>query len=258
MNGNRHATKKELFFIVSIFIPVMAIVFGCILLFSDTLFNRAFAITYVVLPLISIVLLSLIIFAVKKTIPKIILTIVVLVVFGASFLIWSTFGTFESLRYTKDEKAGESYTEVCEAFAPMPTLEEIGAYTQVEHYDYFSNYVGIFTCDADTLIVHYNADEYQAQKGLLESKYVFQKDEMTALNYICEPSVEIDGYLFRALDITGEYGFEVYYPKKLVFVVTNDRENTISYIAFCDDDLDYIESLEEFLLNDCGWKHIIK
>ena len=81
---------------------------------------------------------------------------------------------------------------------------------------------------------------------------------MTSCGYTCNPFAKINDYSFRVLDINEEYSLEIDYPKRLVFIATNDQDNSISYTAFYDDDLDYIESLEEFLLNDCGWKYIIK
>ncbi|MBQ4120656.1 MAG: hypothetical protein IJD35_01440, partial [Clostridia bacterium] len=64
-------------------------------------------------------------------------------------------------------------------------------------------------------------------------------------------------YSFRTLDVN-EYGSEIQYPQRMVFIATNDQSNSIAYTAFYNNDLDYIESLEAFLLRDCGWKHIIK
>ena len=251
-------TKKLLSWFASILFPVFAIAVGCFLLFADAVFNLSFAVTYVIVPMVSIALLALIIFEVKKALPKVILTVFVLIAFVVSFLFSSALGTFEMLTYKQNAEIGENYTEVCEAFVSMPTLEEVGNYTKVEHYDYFSSCFGIFTCDADTLIVHYDSTEYQEQKNLLDSKYVFQKVEMTSCGYTCNPFAKINDYSFRVLDINEEYGLGLDYPKRLVFIATNDQDNSISYTAFYDDDLDYIESLEEFLLNDCGWKHIIK
>jgi hypothetical protein len=49
---------------------------------------------------------------------------------------------------------------------------------------------------------------------------------------------------------------EFNYPKRLMFVATNDETNEIVYLSFYDDDLDYIVSLGDFLIDDCGWKHI--
>ena len=74
---------------------------------------------------------------------------------------------------------------------------------------------------------------------------------MSAHGFDCDPTVELDGYFFRTLSIE-----EFNYPKRLMFVATNDETNEIVYLSFYDDDLDYIVSLGDFLSDDCGWKHI--
>ena len=254
----RISKKRVIIFFITAILPILSIALGCLLLFADTLFNMAFFITHVAIPTISIAFLAMIIFSKRRVVVKTLLTIFVLFAFIVSFLISSMVGTFEMLTYKSDDEIGQTYTDVCQNFDSMPTLEEVGNYTKVEHYDYFSSCFGIFTCDADTLIVHYDSTEYQKQKNLLDNKYVFQKGEMMSCGYTCNPFAKINDYSFRVLDINEEYGLEIDYPKRLVFIATNDQDNSISYTAFYDDDLDYIESLEEFLLNDCGWKHIIK
>lgn len=42
----------------------------------------------------------------------------------------------------------------------------------------------------------------------------------------------------------------------MYLIATNDATREIVYLFFFDDDLDYIEDLDEFIRNDCGWKHI--
>ena len=254
----RISKKRVIIFFITAILPILSIALGCLLLFADTLFNMAFFITHVAIPTISIAFLAMIIFSKRGVVVKTLLTIFVLFAFIVSFLISSMVGTFEMLTYKSDDEIGQTYTDVCQNFDSMPTLDELGDYTKVEHYDYFSSTFGIFTCDADTLIVYYDSDEYQKQKNLLDSKYVFQKVEMTSRGHTCNPFAKINDYSFRVLDVNEEYGLEIDYPKRLVFIATNDQDNSISYTAFYNDDLDYIESLEEFLLNDCGWKHIIK
>lgn len=253
---NKITFLKVLAWSASILLPVLAVSLGCSLLFFGTIFNIAFAVTFLLIPVISIALLALILFSKKKAFSKVVRIIFVLVVFAVSFLLSRMVGTFE-IMHEQNTEIEKSYTEVCEDFAPMPTLEELGHYTRVEHYDYVSTTFGIFTSEADTLIVHYDSADYQEQKAFLDNKYAFQKEDMTALEYACVPSATINGYSFRVLDID-EYGSEIQYPKQMVFIATNDQSHSIAYTAFCDDDLDYIESLEDFLLNVCGWKHIIK
>ena len=45
-------------------------------------------------------------------------------------------------------------------------------------------------------------------------------------------------------------------PKRLGFVATNDATGEIVYLSFWNDDVDYIKNLPEFILENCGWRHI--
>ena len=64
-----------------------------------------------------------------------------------------------------------------------------------------------------------------------------------------------DSVTHGALSVEDErYGYS--YPKKMGFVGTNDQTCEIVYLSFADDDLDYIESLSDFISNSCGFKHI--
>lgn len=254
----RISLKKVVALLFAILLPVLTIALGVLMLICDMIFNTAFAITYVILPLVFIGLIVLVVFKVKRTALKWILTILLLGVYVVAFLFSSAFGTYEFLFYEKNADVEEEYAELCKGYSMLPTLEEVGAYTEVEYYDYFSSTLGFFSWDAYTLIVHYDSAEYQKQKAFLETKYVFQKEEMKEFEYSCQPFAEINGYTFRVLDISGEYGNQINYPKSLVFIATNEQSQSISYTAFSDADLDYIVSLEEFLLSDCGWKYIIK
>jgi len=245
-------------------LPAAAMGLGVLLLFANTVFNLAFAVTYVIIPLTSVLLIGWIAFVGKKALVKALLIVAVLVVFAVSFLYSSIIGTFEMLEHSENGEIGEDYSETCDAFPSMPTVAELTDYVGIEHYDYFSSCFGFFTCDADTLIVTYEPLEYQKQKALLDDRYVFQEDKITVTDEKTlmpiprDPYFTVGDYSFRLLAIGSEYGSETYYPKRMIFIATNDRESSISYTAFCDDDLDYIESPEEFLLNDCGWKYIIR
>jgi len=254
----RFTAKRIIAFIISILLPVAVITLGALLFSGDAIFNKSIVITYVIVPLAAVALLALVIFALNKVALKVLLSVLVLIIFAVSFLWSNLIGTFELFSYSKNEEIGKFYAEAREQFPIMPTLNEVGKYTKAEHYDYFSTACIIFDCDADTLMLHYDAEEYEKQKALLDIKYVFQTEDFSEHGYSVKPSATIDGYNFRAIDTSRNSGYELYYPKKLVFIATNDSKNIIAYTAFYEDDLDYIEDLEEFLKNDCGWKHIIK
>lgn len=259
MNKTTHFTGKRIFaFIISILPPIGAVALGILLLSGDAIFNKAFVITYIIVPISAVALLAIVIFATNRVALKVLLSVIVLIIFAVSFL-WSSFiGLFETLSYSKNDEIGEFYAESREQFPVMPSLDGVGEYSKAEHYDYFSTACLIFDVDADTLMLHYDAEEYEKQKALLNSKYVFQTGAASVYEYSVNPTAVIDGYTFRMLDISDENPYKLYYPKTMVFIVTNDEKNTISYTCFDNDDLDYIEDLEEFLKNDCGWKYIIR
>ncbi|MBP3392160.1 MAG: hypothetical protein J6L76_05155 [Clostridia bacterium] len=257
MHQPKITTKRLIACFISMLLPVLAMALRCFLLFADTIFNLAFAITYLIIPVAFIGFFALIIFSSEKKFGKIILIFFVLGAFVVSFFISSFIGTFEQFSYYKNEKIGKHYTQVCADFDLMPTLKEIGNYVQIEHYDYFSQSGLIFTCDADTLIVSYTDEEYQKQKALLDDRYVFQEEPVSS-DYTWEPYAEIQNYAFRMLCIEDESSMKINYPKKIIFIATNDQQRSIAYTAFYDDDLDHIQSLEPFLLKECGWKHIVK
>jgi hypothetical protein len=241
--------------IVAALLPVAGIAFGCILLLGDTIFNLSFGITFVVIPLVAITFLALIIFSEWKTLAKSCFVILILLGFIPLFLTSTMYTHLEMMIYEQDDTIGESYREACDMFPTLPTMGELGSHTKAEHYEYVSAF-GIFGDEADTLIVHYDTDEYQAQKAMLEEKFVFENDESEGVQYACE----LEGYSFRMLDtdFEGEYAHEVDYPQRVILIATNDQTKTIAYTAFRNDELDYITSLEEFLLRDCGWKYILK
>ena len=68
-----------------------------------------------------------------------------------------------------------------------------------------------------------------------------------------ERTTDIDGYSFRMLS-TDEY--DMNYPKDVALIATNDETKEIVYLSFHDQDIDYIDSMDKFILDDCGWKHI--
>ncbi len=253
--------KKFLAFLIAALIPIAAVALGVFGLSANALPTTSFLITFILLPVLFIGLIALVIFKFKNAFIKVLTVMILLALFVVSLVGTYIVGRFEVFRqFENEEAAAPFYTQFCEGYSTMPTLIELGDYSEVEYYYYFSQTLSIFTCDAFTLIAHYDAESYEAEKRALEENYFFQEGEMIGYdNNNCLPTAQIGDYNFRALDTTGEHypDYEIDHPKKLVIISTNDVDQTISYTAFYDDDLDYILSLEEFLLTDCGWKYII-
>lgn len=238
-------------FILAALLPLAAIGLGVILIAADTIMNGTFIMSYIVLPVLTLLLLMGCIFGNKRIVTKIVLSILILVVFVFLFQLLYVIGKYEALSIYEDDQISPHYTQVEKQAATMPSLSEIGKPVHMTYCNYYSQQMIIFTCDVDYLICQYDDNEYIIQKEQLEEKYTFRVDKMSAHGYDCDPTVELDGYFFST--ISGE---DFYYPKRLMFIATNDDTNEIIYLSFYDDDLDYIVSLVDFLNDECGWKHI--
>lgn len=257
MERSKRITKHRMIaFLAALLIPTLAMALGVILLLTDILWNISFIVSFLVLPAGMILLLALLMFSNKKRFLKVILTLLLMTAFIIVFLGATVFGKFEALSLYTDEELAEHYAKVENNFAPMPTLSQIGDPTETAYYDYFLSLMGIFTWDADYLICRYDATAYNEQIRLINDRYIFQQDDIITHGYCCEPIATINGYTFRMLPVEGEYGAELQYPKRLVFIATNAEIGEIIYLSFYNDDLDYIDSTVNFIYEDCGWKHI--
>ncbi len=245
-----------LFFALSLF-PAFVIILGILLLIGDMVFNFSYAIAYVVIPVIAIYLIYRSVFSNKTKAVKIILTLMAFIGFIMAFMFSNFVGSFEMFTCEENEIAMDNYMNLKEKTDALPSAEDLGAYTELEHYEYY-NAVLIFQSQADTFTFRYDSNEYQAQKSNIEKKYTFQSETINHRDHSCESYVEIEGYYFRMLDINGKYQKDVEFPKELLFIVLNDNENTVSYVYFEDQDRDYIDSLEDFILSNCGWRYILK
>ncbi len=255
---SRFTKPRIVAFVLTGLIPLAVILLGVILVLGGTIVNLTFLLGFVILPCGAFFLLYRLIFSGVKTLQKTGFAILILAVFLISSGYVTYWGNLELLNCYRDEEIGEHYDEVITNFYEMPRLSDIGQVESVEHCDYYSSQASFFTCEGDALICKYDIGEYETQKALLAEKYVFQSEPMVACGHSCEPAAEIDGYLFRVLSIgNDEASFGEYqYPKCMVLIATNDTTQEIVYLSFYDDDLDYIESLSDFILNDCGWKHM--
>lgn len=242
-------------FVAACLIPLVEILLGIILILGSTIVNISFVLTFILIPVCTVVLAGWLIFSDRKLLKKSLLVILVLFVSTYAFVWLNGWGYFEMLDHYEGEDVS-CYESVNEEFSLMPKLADIGEPEKVEYYDYYSQIGLFFTCDADALICQYTEADYMEQMESALNAYDFQEETRTENGYTCEPDVEIDGYHFRMLADTEADEGNLYYPKRLMFVATNDETREIVYLSFYDYDLDYIGSLREFLLDSCGWKYM--
>lgn len=241
-------TKSRLIgFCCCVLLPMVAIALGILMLVNDVMLNIGVTIVYFLTPLIAAGLLACCIFSNCKTWKKSVLSSVILLLFLITFFFSSLLVGWTQVKRYEGNAAAQRYSLLESEL--LPDLTELGKPTHMEYYRLFSYYF-IFSCEADGLICSYNQEDYAIQKAKLDTTYIFQA-EKTEDNF--DPMVEIDGYQFRMLS-SKEY--DLYYPKKMILVGCSDDTNEIVYLEFYDIDLDYITSLKDFIMDECGWKYI--
>ena len=247
-------TKKRLIgFLGCALIPVLVIGFGILLLTKNVVFTGGFAFVYIFMPLIATGLLAWCIFSNGTTLKKGMISGAILALFAMlSFFLFVFVGLMQ-VRHYEGTEAERLYVDVKEENTLMPELAAIGQPTDVEYHRVMFHH--LFSSETDILICRYSLDEYVIQKAALDTEYAFQTEAITNGHSDGQPSAEVDGYQFRFLSIK-EYKGTIDYPKHVILIGCSDDAREIVYIAYEDDDLDYIPSLEDFILDYCGWKYV--
>lgn len=241
-------------FVCCALLPAIGTVLGIWILINGVLLNVGFAITYFALPMIALGLLAWCVFSGSKAWKKVILSGVILVLFVISYFWFSVFTSYVQIKHYDGADVEQRYAEIKNKNTLMPDLSGIGESVDIECHNVWIEFF-MFAAETDYLICHYTPEEYQAQKAALETKYIFQTEFITESDVRCEPSTDVDGYQFRLLSVE-EYKGTIHYPKELVLIGYSDVACKIVYAAFIDLDLDYIRSLKDFVLDDCGWKYL--
>lgn len=162
-------------------------------------------------------------------------------------------------------KAQERFEEQCaHLFFEHDVLPlELGSPKSLVCHSY-TTFVIIYESQSSTLLCRYAAEDYEAAKAALETRYRFRTQPLnTRWPYgdkqveQIEPYTRIGDDFFRVLlPEDGNTDSSSAFYKKCLLVVTNDVRHEIGYIVFEDFDLDVAGDLAEFLNDYCGWKHI--
>jgi len=214
--------------------------------------NQTLILEFIVSPILLLFVIALVIFSDLKLSNKIGCGILILILIFCVSFFWLFFGAHEDFAHYQNDKISDHYTEVTKDFPKMPTLAAPGEVQNTDYYLYRFQMM-IFMDESYTIICKYDEDEYQKQKELLEQDYVFQSGPLKVKDHTCESEVTIDGYHFRIVAIDSDKAF--IYPKRMMFIATNDDTKEIVYIAYENLDLDYIDSLESHITDSLGWKY---
>ena len=246
-------------FLCCLLLPAVAIGYGVLLLVNGVYFNLSVIVPCVVIPLVAAGLLALCLFSNGKTLRKAILSGLVLVLFAISFVCGVFFGRFEKVAHYEGETAEHHYVTAQNKNTLMPTPDKVGQPADIEYHRIAASFC-IFSSETDYLICRYAADDYALCKAALETDYTFQTEPIFlyrngSYSRGCEPTAELDGYHFRLLS-TETYKKAIDFPKEVMLIGYSDDAREIVYLSFEDIDLDYVSSLEEFIVNECGWKYV--
>lgn len=166
------------------------------------------------------------------------------------FLLFELFGTVtdNNIEIYKDLKSGKyhhSYTDL------VPDISDFGNYKKID-FKYFEKHKMIFRSEAYTLVADYNKNTYSKAKTGFYKSYTFYNTPIKNDPYVSDiklyPSFYIDGFKFKVVR-----GDDEFFPKHIYFLGFNDKENKIAFIYYRDTELDYIESFEDHIGNECGW-----
>lgn len=246
---NSQSNRRRMICLLAWLPAVLLAAIGFITLIGGKIFNITWLLAYVCLPVLFILSVRWLIRSGMKTWKKALAYPFILLLGAFLLILISFFGRFEWLHRYEGNLLQTSYARISEKSEPMPSLKELNAASDMDHYAYSSQQL-IFSWQSNALFCRYDQSVYAEEKELLNQKYRFQEEPIGAF----APSAKLDGYLFRLLD-PEEYD-ELRYPGVLMLIGTNDQRSEIVYFFYNDPDLDSVDSLSGLLTKFGGWNHM--
>ena len=250
----KYTTGRKAALAAASLLPFLAIGLGTFLICNGTLLTPAICITYFLIPTVVITLFWLLIGSGWKTWIKTLLCLIILVVYvPVMFFAMICIPYSSSDRYTGPE-AMEQYTAVSEKIPVLPAPDTLGN-PQNQVYQYHKS-SGLFLGKSHTLLCRYSPEDYAARVESLETDWVFQSEPL--YNDLDTPAIPpeftLDGFHFRFLSLKEE-SYDLWFPKYVALIGTNDETQEIGWLYWDFTDLDYFtRDVAEFLIQDCGWK----
>ena len=123
-----------------------------------------------------------------------------------------------------------------EAIDVMPTLESFPAYKSID-YRNTQKKMFLFEANSVVLVVEYDEQTYDSEKGKLDQDYTFSNMDTTSetIDGASRPNDEftLNSYVFRVVEGNG-------FPKSFGMIGTSDEFQSIAYLYLNDFDLDKI------------------
>lgn len=253
--GTKFTKGQWIAFLCCCLLPLAEMAYGVIWLTEHVQFTFWFFLTFMIVPCVVAGVFAWIMFSRRGVGMKVLLSILIAVPSVILFACLSIGLPFYSVVPYRGENLQHWYSFVKRYYPMMPYLEELGEPEQIELYT--SSSLEIFYAGtARHLVCRYESQEYENRKEWLETKYVFQTSEIYIDDEPYEYSAVVGDYTFRILDTEKYRSNSFDYPTKFMLIGTSDEACEIVYMSVEDLLLEYIPSLEEFILNECCWKYI--
>lgn len=123
----------------------------------------------------------------------------------------------------------------------MPSLEALPAYKSID-YRHTQKTMFLFVANSVVLVVEYDEQTYDSEKGKLAQAYTFSNPDTTSeiIDGASRPNDEfsLNSYVFRVVEGND-------FPKSFGIIGTSDEQQRIAYLYFYDSDLDEIGDLDD-------------
>ncbi len=257
--SRRFSVSNWILFIATSIIPICLCVLGVRKIILNKVFSSLTMIFFFLLPILFVIAIFFVVRKEIKFTKKILLWFILSIIY---VLI-----SFVSLLFTDDIKKASYFDEhalnYCNEtllyYPVFSAVTDLGNYKSIECHD-ISYLTIISETNTNVLICQYDADEYENLKNYLEKFLILETDMILLGDYEKRresfPEVYIDDYYFRLLECDYEVYSNGVYPNSLAFFVTNDITCEIAIVTSYDTELDYIEDLEEYILNGCCWRFV--
>jgi len=247
-------------------VPALLVICGVLLLLAGMIFNLSFAVQFLIIPIALLAINIKIIRSKMRLVSRLILCIVVLISFALFFFVSGSLMRFEALESHHGTEALNEYLSFSEKYPELPDEGALGEPESMK-YHVFTDMQLIFTSETSVLLCQYSPDEYTQMKERINSVYSFETEPRPRKYPHIFPRAVVSGFDIRMLSLNEDRYKSLEdapkqlsyleYPKKMIFIGTNNHTNEILYMYFEDIDLDYIDSFEDFLLKYCGLRHIL-
>ena len=245
--------KKTIALAVLGAVMLAMIVLGVVLCFMGMLFTPACFMSFFVIPGITLLTGSFLIFSNIKPLAKKIWFVVLICGFFVSMFL-SLLGKYEMLTTYENEDISAPYTEMREIYPSMPVLDSVGVPSNMEYHEYFTMVSSPSSgCSCAVLICQYTEQDYAEQEQLVNQRYVFSKEARTFSDHPFDPITEIDGYIFRLVDTEVNSVEQWQNDEDFVVVAMNDVTNEIVYLSFFAENA-HTDSTVDFINQNCGWQ----